>query len=575
VNEGNEGNGGIGLLRNVQLFARLPDQLLERITGRVGELRVPAGQWVLRQGERADRLFVVRSGRVEIVDEGPPEVLVRVLRRGDVLGELALLGEGLRSASARARRDTELLTLDRESFETLIREAPEFALALTRELGARLASSLAPMASEALPRIIAVIGLDDGVDLGEVARGLAETLGRYGSVTTLHEGTLETIEQAEADVERLILVGGRTPDGAWTATCLSEADRLIAIASGESAHAWLAHASSLDGCELLVFGGSVPADTLARLGPRELQVVVDPARRFEAVAALGRRIAGRSPGVVLSGGGARALAHIGVIEELRSAGVHIDRVAGVSLGSLVAAATAAEYSSEGMYAAFEQNFVRTNPTRDYVPPTYSMLRGLKVRKLLEDAFGERRIEELALRFFCVSCDLIAREAVVHRAGRLSEALYPSLAIPGVFPPMATADRRLLVDGGVLDNLPVETMASSGTGPVIAVDVTGRTGEFERPERAVLAPLSRTIRHAFTGFEAQIPRLGETIVRSILVGSSDTVAAARRHADVTITPSVDDIGLMEWKALPRARELGRRAALDALQGAPELHSRLGI
>jgi NTE family protein len=575
VDAGTEGNGGTGLLRNVQLFSGLSDELLERVAGRVGEVRVPAGQWVLRRGERADRLFVVRSGRIEIVDEGPPEVLVRVLRRGDVLGELALLGEGVRSASARARRDTELLTLDRQPFETLIREAPEFALALTHELGARLASSLAPMAIEPLPRTVAVIGLDPGAPAEEVARGLSATLERYGSVATLGEGTLETIEQAEADVERLILLGGRSPAEDWTATCLREADRLIAVATGESDHAWLAHASSLHGCELLVFAGSVPRQTFDRLGPRELQVVADPSRRADSLAALGRRIAGRSPGVVLSGGGARALAHIGVIDELRTAGVHIDRVAGVSLGSLVAAATAAEYSSEAMYEAFEQNFVRTNPTRDYVPPTYSMLRGLKVRKLLDDAFGELRIEELALRFFCVSCDLIAREAVVHRDGRLSDALYPSLAIPGVFPPMATPDGRLLVDGGVLDNLPVETMAASGTGPVIAVDVTGRTGQFERAERPMLAPLSRSIRHAFTGFEAQIPRLGETIVRSILVGSSDTVAAARRHADLTITPAVEDIGLMEWKALPRARELGRRAALDALEGAAELHARLGI
>src|ERR1700678_2885894 len=129
------------LLRHVQLFAGLDDALLARIEQQVDSVHVKAGDWVLRRGERADCLYILRSGRVEVLDDGPPEVLVRVLRRGDVLGELALLGEGVRSASARARRDTELLTLDRQPFETLIREAPEFALALTHELGARLASS--------------------------------------------------------------------------------------------------------------------------------------------------------------------------------------------------------------------------------------------------------------------------------------------------------------------------------------------------------------------------------------------------------------------------------------------------
>ena len=68
-----------------------------------------AGEWMMREGEAADRMFIVASGRVEVIDEGPPEVLIRVVRRGDMLGELALLQAGTRSASVRARRDTELL----------------------------------------------------------------------------------------------------------------------------------------------------------------------------------------------------------------------------------------------------------------------------------------------------------------------------------------------------------------------------------------------------------------------------------------------------------------------------------
>ena len=103
----------------------------------------------------------------------------------------------------------------------------------------------------------------------------------------------------------------------------------------------------------------------------------------------------------------------------------------------------------------------------------------RLRRLLHDALGDRRIEQLPMRFFCLSCDLIAREAVLHRTGPVADAVYASAAIPGVFPPVATTDGRLLVDGGVLDNLPVATMARTGEGPVIAVDVTGRMGQFKR------------------------------------------------------------------------------------------------
>jgi predicted acylesterase/phospholipase RssA len=135
--------------------------------------------------------------------------------------------------------------------------------------------------------------------------------------------------------------------------------------------------------------------------------------------------------------------------------------------------------------------------------------------------------------------------------------------------VATDDGRLLVDGGVLDNLPVETMAATGEGPIIAVDVTGRASQLPRTPRPRLARLGRPLRRALTGGEAEIPRLGETLMRTLTVGSIDTVAAARLHADLVITPRVDGVGLVEWKALDRVRELGRQAAREALAAGVEL------
>src|SRR5262249_37887910 len=178
------------------------------------------------------------------------------------------------------------------------------------------------------------------------------------------------------------------------------------------------------------------------------------------------------------------------------------------------------------------------------------------------------------RFFCLSCDLVEREPVIHRRGRVVDAVYPSFAIPGVFPPVARTDGRLLVDGGVLDNLPVATMARTGEGPVIAVDVTGGVGRFQRPVRPGLAHMARPLRRALTGSEADVPGLAETLVRTLTVGSVDTVAAARLHADLVVTPQVDGIGLMEWRAIGRARELGRQAAREALTTDPDLPRRLG-
>ncbi len=317
-------------LRNVPVLAGLSYELLERLAGQVKDVRVRAGTWIMREGESADSMFIVRSGRLEVIEEGLPETLIRTLRRGDVVGELALLREETRSASVRARLDTELVELGRAEFEALIKEAPSFALGLLRAMGERLAASRAPVVAATPPRTIAVVGLDPAVPTNQVADTLADAALTYGSVARLAGGGLPTIDQAERDAERVVLLGGNDPADQWAELCVREADLVVAVTTGVPDAEWLRRASALQGCELLILGPSVTDTTLGRLQPREVQVVAQPSRRRQALELTARRIAGRAPGIVLSGGGARALAHFGVVEELREAGLQFDRVAGVS-----------------------------------------------------------------------------------------------------------------------------------------------------------------------------------------------------------------------------------------------------
>ncbi|MDX6664270.1 MAG: hypothetical protein QOG68_476 [Solirubrobacteraceae bacterium] len=567
---------GGDLLRGVPVLAGLSAEQRDRLAAEGRERQVPAGDWLLREGEPADTMYVIRSGRLDVVAEGPPEALIRTLRRGDVVGELALLHAGRRTASVRARRHCELLELSREQFETLVAQEPSFAVALTRSLGAQLAVSQAPpAAAPAPPRTIAVVALDPGAPGARAVAQLEANLAATSNVVRLGASAesdppamLGVLERAERDAGLVLLVTG-APEAPWTQLCLREADLIVALTTGTPEPGWTRHVAALGGCELLVFGSQAPADLLAALAPRETQVLSDDARLTHALGALARRLTGRAVGVVLSGGGARAFAHLGVLEELLSAGLVIDRLGGVSLGAAVAASVATGADTGTVYTTFRESFVTTSPTRDYVIPAYSLLRGARVREILARHFGHLTIEALPVRFTCVSCDLIAREAVVHRTGPLDQAVYASLAIPAVFPAVATADGRLLVDGGVLDNLPVAAMARTGEGPVIASDVTGHAGTFARRRRPGLEGLARSVRRGLTGSEAALPRLGETILRTVTVGSTDTVAAGRRHADLVITPRVDHIGLMDWRRLDEARELGREAARTALAGAQAL------
>jgi len=159
--------------------------------------------------------------------------------------------------------------------------------------------------------------------------------------------------------------------------------------------------------------------------------------------------------------------------------------------------------------------------------------------------------------------LLSRELVVHRTGPIVDAIYASMAIPGIYPPWRDHGGRLLVDGGVIDNVPVEPMASRAEGPIIVVDVGSRAWRATGGARPRLEPAMRRLRWIMTGSERPVPRVSETILRTMTLGGTDSAAAALHHADVLISPRVEGVGMLDWKHLPRAREAGRRAARAAL------------
>jgi NTE family protein len=288
----------------------------------------------------------------------------------------------------------------------------------------------------------------------------------------------------------------------------------------------------------------------------------------EQVAVMARRLSGRSIGLAFSGGGARGSAHIGVVDELAASGVVVDRAVGCSMGALAAAAFAAAMPPEEMAARWHRNMVATNPLSDYTIPAVSLVRGAKLLDGLRDLFGTARIEELPREFFSVSSDLHSGELYVHRRGPLVDAVYASMAIPGLLPP-AMVDGRVLVDGGVLNNLPVHILAERGEGPVVAVNLTiqqsqpAQGGSAPSRERVGTRRWASTVQAAITGVRGPAPRLRETLMRALLLGSVDATRAARQQADVVITPDTRGMGLLEFGALERGIQAGRAATREVL------------
>ena len=554
------------------LFAGLPDEMLAAIVARAESTQINAGDWLFRQGDRGDCLYVVRSGRLEAIREGDGGGSVATVERGAVVGELAVLARSTRAASIRALRDCELLKITSNDFTALMETSAPLASALARTLSAQVQAGVAPPpARRPVPTTLCLVPAEGGVPGPEIAAALTAALSEYGKVCLLTPPADPVaafgsrVDVCEEEHDQVVLLTPRL-DGTdpWTEFCLARADRILVVTGGRSSPGPIACRASLHGCELVGHdvrpGTGALSDWIDALKPQGIHQLRS-GQLAVTVGILGRRLAGRSVGVVLAGGGARAFAHLGVLEELIGAGVPIDRVAGVSMGAFIGAQFAAGRSVAEIDATCFDEWVRRNPINDYTLPRKALIRGQKGLDMVQRVFGELSIEELPTSFYCASTDVRRGELVVHRQGSLATAVLASISLPILAPPRVV-DGRVLLDGSLLDNLPIAPMASTGEGPVIAVDIKSRAG---RPGGADHRGESGRRRS-----RPAIPPLGETIARVLQLAAADTTAAAERHADFVITAAVEGVGLLEFHQIDAARDAGRRAARAAISSNGHPH-----
>jgi NTE family protein len=263
-------------------------------------------------------------------------------------------------------------------------------------------------------------------------------------------------------------------------------------------------------------------------------------------------------GLVLSGGGARAYAHVGAIRALRERGVPIDFVGGVSMGAVIGAGVAMGWDDAEMDRRIREAFVDTSPLSDIALPILAMTHGWQVNLRLEHHFGETQIADLWLPFFCLSSNLTTGAYHMHRQGLLRRALRASISLPGILPP-ATEDNNVLVDGAVMKNFPADVMRASQLGPIVGIDVTsGRSITADDVARPV-----SIWRWVLSGKWLRGPPIVSILMRSATVSTSRDVAAAREATDVLVLPDVTKVEIRDFSAFDPAVAEGYRATMAAL------------
>ena len=276
---------------------------------------------------------------------------------------------------------------------------------------------------------------------------------------------------------------------------------------------------------------------------------------------------GRAVGLVLSGGGARGLAHIGVVRALDELGIPIDSVGGSSMGAIVGAQTAFGWSWERMLEHNASVWSDRRLRLDLTVPTVSLFSGKRTRRIFDNTFGDADIADAVLPYFCTSVDLSAFRLAIHRSGPAAQWVRASASAPGLWPPVVAADGHLHIDGGQLNHVPTDVMREGHAGPIIAVDVFATQSTMMLPPDAD-PPVG--LRHLWRRKRRdRYPGFADIMNRCALLGSLQHQEGARTFADVYLTPDLSMFGFSSFDRIRDAADIGYATALESLTARTDL------
>lgn len=556
-------------IQNCGVFDSVTGEARGALVAAFEAVRLVTGEVLMVEGDEADALYLVRHGRLRTTarDAEGNDREVGQVGKGEVVGEMALITDDRRSASVTAMRDSELYRLPAEAFTTLTARHPEVLRPFAGVVVTRLRNTLTRPPRPSLPATVVLIPttLEDA---SPFAHRLADTIAGYSTTVVTPADAADRDDPAKwlLDVENAvdvsILIADPEPSD-WTRQCLRHADRVLILArEGQSAARTAIERD--ERCakrladlptELVMHYSTRPSSSAWRAG-RDLENhhnLRDGNR--DDLARLVRRLTGDATVLVLGGGGARGFAHIGVLRALIEAGTPIDAIIGTSAGSLVGGGFAFQGDLAGVEQPLLEWFDNVRWRRDFNPPSLALTTGRLMTEAFRGFFGDCQVEDLAIDYAAVSCDLVAAEPCVHDTGPLWQAIRCSVAVPGLFPPLAVGD-RLLVDGGLVANLPVSLAVERHRGArVVAVDVGDSSaiqiGDLDGSGIASGWNLLRRRDSTVT-----LPRV---LMRLTELGQDKSGDVA----DVVIRPDVDGFGLTDTRPARDIIDRGYQAGLAAL------------
>ena len=583
-------------------FGEIDKEKYEFIEPRFEWVHLNRGETLFSKGDAADCLYFLVHGFLHVVsqDASGEAKTIGAIFRGEIVGEMAILSGEKRMATVCAVRDSDLVRLTKADFEEINKSYPGVSMTILRILVNRLkerdrtprrnsavnialvpAGPQVPLA-EFSRRLHAVISCSDRAVLlnsGTIAAEFSATAGiaQAADDAPLHLGLVTWLEDVESNHD-FVFYEADAEATPWTQRCIKQADQVLIVARAGDDPAvariekeWLQENTGITAAaQTLVLihpdGGKLPSGTMEWLSVRRLaghqHLRWDRQADF---ARLARIVSRRSVGLVLGGGGARGMAHLGVLRALEERGIPVDLVGGASIGAILGGAVAMGMDADRLTLLCRETFQKNNPFSDFTFPIVSLLRSRKIDRAARRAYGDARIEDLWLSFFCVSCNLGSCGVKVHVDGPVWAAARTSASLPGIMVPVIHGG-TVHVDGGVMNNLPGDIMRRQA-GIVITVDVDSRENmspgfaEFPSPWKIIwsrILPWKKSI---------QTPNVAEIMMATIMTGCRKNADAVKEDADLSLEPPVQGIGILDFKTIEKTARAGYEYTQGMLDRLP--------
>ncbi|MBT9487689.1 MAG: patatin-like phospholipase family protein [Rubrivivax sp.] len=591
------------------LHAALPDlepAALDLLRSHLEWVEIAGGQPLMTQGEPGDAMYLLVSGRLRasIRQHDGSQRVVREIARGQVVGEMSLYTDEPRSATLVAIRDSVLVRLGKSAFTRLLTLSAQASIALTRQIIQRLQTEGQQSLLDR-PVTMGLIPISEGVDHAQLAQRLAAQLATHGRVAVVDAATLDSqlgepgitarpdsdtdanrrialhLDEIEAAHDFVLLISdaSSTP---WTQRCTRHSDELLLLANADAQPAL--HPIEVQ-CLVLRPPRTDATEVLVLLHPAERQSPQHTAAWLERrpvadhlhirptldrdIARLARLQSRNGVGLVLAGGGARGLAHLGVHRALRERGIDVDVAGGTSIGSVMAAIVASDADTARVMEVTRWAFGR-KPTSDFSwLPLVSLIKGRRLRTVVRDAMlrligHEADMEDLWKGCYCVASNYSRASEVLLRRGPLLRAVLASAAIPGALPPVVV-DGDLLCDGGTFNNFPVDVMRRwRGVGRVIGVDLSGREPrKLDFDTVPGTAALLRDKLRPKAQRRYRLPSLVSYLINVTVLYSTSRQREARAQTQLYFNPALTRVGMLDWHRFDHIVQQGYEHGLAVL------------